>query len=370
MTRPSPRHIPELDGLRGFLSWWVVLDHILLHSGYSVTTLGRGWSLLARGEYAVDVFIMLSGFVIYKLWRDRPERTPIFLSRRFLRLWPVYIVCLLGAIAIRPLDLFALHHAPLGDPSIDAAGRLNWESQQAHFVAHLAAHLPMLHGVIPDRLLPTGAVAFLAPAWSISLEWQFYLVAPLLFWLLRQGRSLGWLGFGVVAGLGWMLRYSWPLQEWSPMEAFLPQKLLLFAVGMISLELWEALEERGKQFSTALFGLSVVVLFFTLSLPLAIWLAALAAAFAERGVVKSALSSAPMQFLGRISYCTYLGHTLVLTAVKALVFRVWDQVSGPQMLIAQLLIGLPLIWQLSLLLHRWIEVPGIALGRKLRSRYA
>ena len=54
------------------------------------------------------------------------------------------------------------------------------------------------------------------------------------------------LGFGVVAGLGWMLRYSWPLQEWSPMEAFLPQKLLLFAVGMISLELWEALEARGK----------------------------------------------------------------------------------------------------------------------------
>jgi hypothetical protein len=35
------------------------------------------------------------------------------------------------------------------------------------------AHLPMLHGVVPNNILPNAVAAFVAPTWSTSLEWQY-----------------------------------------------------------------------------------------------------------------------------------------------------------------------------------------------------
>jgi len=57
------KRLAELDALRCFLSWWVVLDHLLLFSGYRYETLPSFVRILERGDYAVDVFIILSGFV-------------------------------------------------------------------------------------------------------------------------------------------------------------------------------------------------------------------------------------------------------------------------------------------------------------------
>ena len=71
--------------------------------GYSIEAdLGRGLRILMHGDYAVDVFILLSGFVIHKLWHDAREPYRIFIARRFLHLWPAYAVRLLGALALRP----------------------------------------------------------------------------------------------------------------------------------------------------------------------------------------------------------------------------------------------------------------------------
>jgi peptidoglycan/LPS O-acetylase OafA/YrhL len=53
------------------------------------------------------------------------------------------------------------------------------------------AHLFMMHGAVPNDVLPHSEYAFNMPAWSISLEWQFYLVAPLfIFVLLKQPDGL------------------------------------------------------------------------------------------------------------------------------------------------------------------------------------
>ena len=102
MKAPERGRLPELEGIRGVLSWWVVICHILQQAGYSEAALGRGWRILVHGDYAVDVFIILSGFVIHKLWHDAREPYRVFITRRFLRLWPAYAVCLLGALAVRP----------------------------------------------------------------------------------------------------------------------------------------------------------------------------------------------------------------------------------------------------------------------------
>jgi peptidoglycan/LPS O-acetylase OafA/YrhL len=372
MSLPVPRRLPELEGLRGLLSWWVVICHTLQQAGYSEAGLGRGLRILLRGDYAVDVFILLSGFVIHKLWHDAREPYGAFIARRFLRLWPAYAVCMLGALAVRPCIAIILSHAPLGGPAATTAFRAieqqNWQYEQDHFATHLIAHVPMLHGMIPDTILPRSAVAILGPAWSISLEWQFYLVAPLLFWLLLKGRSLGWGVFAVVAGLGWMHRYTPPLCVWFPMEAFLPQKLLLFGIGMVSHEIWRAVHGSGDFIAPALWGLSALVLFITLSIPFALWLGVLATVFAPRGWLKSLLNSRPIQALGQVSYSTYLGHMLVLWALQPLIFRALPSVSSAQMLIALTVLGAPLILILSLVLHRWVEAPAIQFGRRFSHR--
>lgn len=372
MSPPVPRRIPELEGLRGLLSWWVVVCHALQQAGYNAAGLGRGLRILVHGDYAVDVFIVLSGFVIHKLWLDAREPYGVFLVRRFLRLWPAYAACLLGALALRPCVALILAHAPLGEPVAAAAHRAadlqNWQYEQDHLGAHLLAHAPMLHGVIPETLLPRASVAFLGPAWSISLEWQFYLLAPLLFWVLLTGRGPAWLLFGIVAGVGWMLRYSPPFCLWFPMEAFLSQKLLLFGVGIASHEIWRAVHGSGDFIAPALLGLAALVLFLTLSIPLALWLVALAAVFAPRGWFKSLLNSAAFQTLGRVSYSTYLGHMLVLWALQPLVFRLLPGVTAPQMLLVLLALGGLLIFFLSLALHRWVEMPAIQFGRRFSSR--
>jgi peptidoglycan/LPS O-acetylase OafA/YrhL len=360
---PVKRRLPELEGLRGLLSWWVVISHALLLSGYSVETLGRGWRLFAHGDQAVDVFIILSGFVIHKLWHDSREPYPIFIARRFLRLWPCFMVCLLAALALRPCFASALAGPPLGDPAVHAQALANWAHEEAHFGAHLAAHVTMLHGAIPETILPGASIALLAQAWSISLEWQFYLVAPLLFAGLNRGRSTAWVLFAAVAGAGWLWRYVPPFDLWFPMQAFLPQKLLLFAVGIVSHELWRAFRDFGGGLAPALLGLAVLSLAFTLSLPLAIWLAVLAVALSRHGLARRIFDSAPVQALGRVSYSTYLGHMLVMWVVQAAVFHFRPAVTAPQMVAALLGIGGPLIFLLSLALYHWVEAPAIRFGR-------
>lgn len=64
-------------------------------------------------------------------------------------------------------------------------------SDKAHLPMHALAHLFMMHGAVPNDVLPHSEYAFNMPAWSISLEWQFYLVAPLfIFVLLKQPDGL------------------------------------------------------------------------------------------------------------------------------------------------------------------------------------
>lgn len=363
-TRPLTR-LPELEGLRGLLSWWVVVCHALTHSGYSIETLGRGWRILAHGDYAVDVFIILSGFVIHKLWHDSREPYRIYIARRFLRLWPCYIVCLLAALALRPFLAEAVAHT-LGDPALAARRALIFQHESTHYWPHLAAHVPMLQSAVPETRLPGSAVAFLGPAWSISLEWQFYLVAPLIFAALARGRALAWSVFAIIAGAGWLARYTPPLSVWFPMEAFLPQKLLLFAVGIASHEFWRAFRDYGGGIAPALLGVAVLVLAFTLHLPLAIWLAVLAIALSRHSLPKCLLNSAPLQFLGRVSYSTYLGHMLILWSLQAAAFALLPHITQTTMLAILLGLGAPLTLLLSAILHRCIEVPAINFGRTLR----
>src|SRR5476651_918992 len=75
--------VAAIDGLRGLLALVVLAWHAL-------APLGAMW-LLISANLAVGMFFVLSGYVLTRGWDGR---FGIFLMRRFVRLWPVYALCL------------------------------------------------------------------------------------------------------------------------------------------------------------------------------------------------------------------------------------------------------------------------------------
>jgi peptidoglycan/LPS O-acetylase OafA/YrhL len=105
--------------LRAYLALWVLVDHVLWVAGYwqdTVAGLPTMYATIARlmvsGSYAVDLFIIISGFVIMHLLDKQGEPYLQFIVRRFFRLFPVFIVLFVIAIPLSQVDLEpSQHHA-------------------------------------------------------------------------------------------------------------------------------------------------------------------------------------------------------------------------------------------------------------------
>ena len=125
--------------------------------GFTFGTLPRGVRLLVHGDYAVNVFMILSGFVIFKLIEDARESYGVFLARRFFRLYPVYLVLFNNRCSIPPAGLWDnIQHWP-GRPLTMLSIR-NVNNDRSHIGWHFLAHLTLLHGAVPDPLLRGSAV--------------------------------------------------------------------------------------------------------------------------------------------------------------------------------------------------------------------
>jgi peptidoglycan/LPS O-acetylase OafA/YrhL len=350
------RKVGAIEGLRGLLACWVVLGHMLPAAG-----LGEGWrgpfKVVAFGGYAVDVFIIISGFVIFYLLDTARESYGRFLWRRALRLYPLYLVCLLASLAIVPLQIEAYSGAPWLHPHNIAQVAIDQETLR-DLPQHLAAHLLMVHGLLSGWLLPYGNYAILGQAWSLSLEWQFYVVAPLFAAAFLRGTTPTLIATGIACALYFLVTGD---------EGFLPRHIPLFALGIASYYLWR----DGWQPHWALTPAIAVALAYLLSgnPPLVIWIAVLSAILQPAGfgsaAVRRVLEAPPVMWLGRISYPIYLVHNMVLTAALlglehagAARFGQWPFFG----MLAVLTFGGTLA--VAALLHQGIEMPCIALGKR------
>ena len=293
-----------LDGLRGLLAVYVMLSHMMPFAA----TPPWLWQPLSHGLAAVDIFFILSGMVIVLSLDSFGYRAGPFLAARVFRIFPVFLVVFLFALAVQPL-MIPYHSMPWIKP--DSMAHWLWaEGWPSDWLGNITAHLSMTHGLFPDGTWPYVYLGFLGAAWSLSTEWQFYLLAVLA---ARPGRE--WcVAWGLLAlaaaGLAWNCLAP---ETWLFSRAFLPNKAHFFALGIASAALM-----RGQPHSTRIvkFG---AVLAAVLAICLAggvgktaaplIWTLCLAAQMQASRLLRplsAVLRCRALLWLGAVSYCLYL----------------------------------------------------------------
>ena len=377
-AHPGESRIRALEGLRGLLALWVTVSHVICLCGLdeSVPAYVRKsfWQWLAYAGPAVDVFIILSGFAIFKMLRNSSYSYGPFLLNRTFRIFPVYLTCLALAFMTSGLSQSLYATAPWHLTAYFQRAPAGLGAALAHWPAQLGCQRTLFQGLAPSTWPPPdGIVDFLPPAWSATLEWQFYLIAPALV-PLCSGRAGSWL---LAALLAFALCGSLLLSSAGfTYGGFLGLKLWLFLLGMASGLLHERLPyttrfQRRLMGSAALVGAVIITL--TLHNPDAmLWVIVFAGVTTKdnraAGLSRTVLTYGPLLWIGRISYSLYLVHWPLLTIGIWLLLQSHPAVSSPVAAAWLFCVGMPAIIGLAGGLHAWVEAPLMRLGRRFVAR--
>jgi len=356
MSEPIKPKIAALEGLRGLMAVWVVLGHV---------SLTFGWRLpgIDQNTLAVDVFILLSGFVIARLIDQKQEPYAPYILRRAFRLFPLYLAVLAVSTALLGVQGEAWERVQALSPAnLGRSGLV--DMARAHLPLHLATHLPLAQGIVPSSLLPRAAYTLVGQAWSISLEWQFYLLAPFMVWAVKARQR--WLLLGAAVAL---LLLAAPLFS----KAYLGAKILHFVVGGAS---YFALERRFDKWAMGVLAAACLGVVLMDGAPqlivLAIWLCVIAAVGGRLPLagpsIDRLLSSAPLKRLGEISYSIYLVHMIPLYGVIVILGRMG--VPAAQLGAWAAPLTLVLTYLIATATYRFIERPGIDLGAAVTRGWA
>jgi peptidoglycan/LPS O-acetylase OafA/YrhL len=370
------KNFQSLESLRAWMAWWVVLGHALQlagagNNGFLGFVPSKIMALFTDGGPPVAVFIIISGFVIGHLLLAKREPYLPYITRRAFRIFPIYLFALFVALATINLYQAAWIEFPF---AIDREMRVaRFAAQQDSFWAHLGLHLTMLHGLVPENILPFSSTTILGPAWSLSLEWQFYLIAPFMFAVFARSRNAAFWGtIGIVLIQIVVTRQHF--FDWQ-YNGFLPKVISYFAIGILSRLTMERMSKGEFHLD---FLLITAALILTIDTRAAIiWLVFFALAASEAGLTD--LKIPALRFFGKIaafnsvtsrlgmwSYSTYLMHVPIFSIVLGTYVRLFgvENVSQSTSLFL-LLASFPFIAILSGLLYSTIEDPFRKMGGRL-----
>jgi peptidoglycan/LPS O-acetylase OafA/YrhL len=245
MSARSSTRVMSVDGLRGLLAAFVMLAHLLNAAGS-----GR---LIPFANLCVMGFFVISGYVLTRGWRGAYAG---FLVRRFVRLWPLFALCLgVGSWLSTP--------APLS----------NYVWYPFMGVLHQAPQDPV--------------------TWSLFVEAWAMPFMPLIIWIGRR-----------------------------------PRVMFPVLVALVLARVWS---------QDLYYGVFFII----------------GSHFADKSVLSSrALDSAPVQWLGRISYSLYLSHVLLIGMLKFHLPGLW------------IYLAVPCCLAVALALCVLVEQPSIALSRR------
>lgn len=365
--RPQGFKLVELDSLRGLMALWVFVTHVALFAGLPGTGI---WFYVSNGATAVNVFIILSGFAIASSLINSRSSYRNYIARRFFRIYPIYAVGLVLGIATVHLYPGLLQGWGWTDPADVARLALRGESERDAFLAHLFAHLTLIHGAIPDKALYGASLSLNSPAWSLSLEAQFYVIAPLLVAALADPRRrlasfCFWIGLALAGPL--IFGRFYPL-----VPSFLPLRLGYFIIGILTAIHLPRLARDPALLLGAAAGLIAAGTLFakaTTAIPLLIWIVVLMIASLDDVTVlrrlRAVLLTRPLVAMGECSYGFYILHLPILIAWGALL-QAFGIGADRWTLVAALFVPLPITILIAHICYRRFELP---INRWAKRRY-
>lgn len=341
------KEIKSLTGLRGLAALYVALFHSLELKGYNGSHLGQ--KFINHGFLAVDIFFLLSGFVMaYSSgrlfdnfsWKNYAS----FMRKRFARIYPMYFLVMTFVFVF-------LNH---------------FYGKSNYLIGLTLLSILFAHGYVVLHL------------WSISTEWVAYLVFPILYKVGRFKEAAIWNLFLIVLCFTLLLIFYF-----SPQVLLLPERtksdiftvppyptlfkcFVEYILGIVAYNLYR--NSPSSTFSTRiLLGLNSSLLllsfcwagldFFSIILSFTfIYLVA-----KDNGPVAWALSSKAVYFLGNISYSLYLLHPIFLIVFKDKFYFMFGS-ALENVILFNLLYTVALV-TVSYFTYKYIELPMQALLR-------
>ena len=327
----------SLDGVRAFCVVFTVFNHI------------RGVPFYIVGNFGVDIFFALSGFLItYLLVSEGRGQRNIdingFYIRRAFRILPLYFITII------------LYFVATLVPGAHKSGE-----EFFHSFGYLVS-------IIPEYGPGNGLFGH---AWTLGIEEKFYLLWPMaLFLITLTGRKVIILLACMVIATALVILSSSP--ENLVRGYFGLSFGAIIAVATLKMQSMRSVLARLPLAAYALGGivLCYVALVFSHSFIFNICIAAFAAVMVaslwqnERQIISKILSLSAISFFGRLTYAMYLTHVLVMNLVLMVLGRLK---VPPQFLLVFALtyIGTAIF---AGMLHAWVEVPLINIGRQLAKR--
>ncbi|AWM05831.1 acyltransferase family protein [Bradyrhizobium symbiodeficiens] len=276
---PRASFFPSIQGLRGLAALTVVVAHLYampMRAGFLPTLPGWLYKVFDTGGHGVELFFMISGFLI-PASLVRHGRVSTFMYDRCLRIVPVFVVLHMIVFTLGPIAAYKFFKG------IDVGTYVEL------FLVNLF--------FLPDAL---GLPIAQQNAWTLSYEWAFYIWFAAIFVACRAQNRWAIVALGLVALVAVAYR---------PNTAFFGIGILF---GLMSFRL------PVKGWLGLIVAISCFALMFGLMEYVSVWVALIpgfllfAVVLTSESGFAHLLSAHVLQFVGKISYSMYLVHPFVL----------------------------------------------------------
>ena len=345
------RYRPEIDGLRAFAVIAVIINHF-------------NKEILPNGYLGVDIFFVISGFVITSSLYQRPSKNfkdfiSGFYERRIKRLVPAFSVfVLITSIAICLLNPNPGTSLQTGLTSLFGLSNLYLLKQSTDYFAQSTELNVFTH------------------TWSLGVEEQFYILFPILIWISGFGRQTknGARNLILIIGaltitslIGFL--YLYPINQ-SAAYFLMPTRFWEMGTGcllFIGLQKWKSIEQFVEKFPPLLvMALIIGIMYLPISwatvstVTVVLSSSVLIASLKKKTLAYTFLTNYRVVYIGLISYSLYLWHWGVLSISRWTIGIHWWSIP----------FQVALMFGLAIASYTYIETPlrkGSWLGKRSKT---
>jgi len=345
-ANPGATQNKPLTSIRGIAALWVLGYHLSLWAPSSYRPFGR---LFEGGETAVDVFFILSGFILSSAYKTVSWHSlPAFFRKRLTRVFPLHLAVML-AVGV------GVALAPYLNIHLNGAGAHEWSTY------------PLVLMLLQPYFGKAGT--WNGPSWSIAVELTCYLLFPVLRLIVHRVRTgpllvvavlLAFVESLLVARFGHHMNAPWSLAR----------ALVGFSLGMVT---QKAATKPALGLFTSLLEIivpcliaMVIITGHLASVPAlsAVLIACLAW---DRGIVSTTFRLPVLYWLGTISFSLYLVQQPILLMLRDVARPIWARGAFPfresTFGWTFALVCTSVILAASHVSYKWIEAPTRSLGR-------